>query len=95
MAVDRTVSRPYGAVVGVASAIVVNGNDARKKITFTNASANAIWVCPGPLAGVGIGHYLAVAGSASDERDEQGYIYTGVYSALALGAGSQLGIVEE
>ena len=90
----RGVPRPAGRVVGVASAIIVEANDARKKITFTNASANVMWISPGPVAGVGIGHYVAVGGTASDKRDEHGYIYTGPYSALALGAGSRRGIMD-
>ncbi len=91
----RGVPRPAGRVVGVASVIVVDANDARKKITFTNASVTQIWVSPSPVAGVGVGHFLAVGGTASDQRDEQGYIYTGPYSALALAVGAVLGIVEE
>lgn len=91
----RGVPRPAGRIVGLASAIIVDANDSRKKITFTNASVDVMWISPGPVAGVGIGHYLAVGGAASDQRDDRGYIYTGPYSALALGAGSQLGIVEE
>lgn len=91
----RLVTRPWGRVVGIASVIIVAPNDSRKKITFTNGSANAMWISPGTLAAVGVGHYLAVNGTAGDERDRFGYIYTGPYAAIALGAGSQLGIVEE
>ena len=92
---QRGVPRPIGRIVGVASAIVVDANDSRKKITFSNGSVNAMWVSPGVVAAVGVGHYVAVNGAAADERDRHGYIYTGPYAAIALGAGSQLGIVEE
>ena len=91
----RGVPRPAGRIVGVASVIVVDANDSRKKITFTNGSAVVMWIAPAAAAAVGIGYYLGVGGAASDERDQHGYIYTGPYAAIALGAGAQLGIVEE
>ena len=91
----RGVPRGFGRIIGVASAIIVDANDSRKKITFTNGSATQMWIAPATIAAVGIGHYLAVGGTAADQRDQQGYIYTGPYAAIALGAGAQLGIVEE
>lgn len=83
------------ATVGVASAQIRDGYNNRRALTFTNSSINAIWLAKGEVAVIGSGIYLAPGGAAADMIDAYGYLYRGPWAAIAAGAGSNLGIVEE
>lgn len=86
----------YNATVGAATAVIVRGNDRRKRLTFCNSSSNDIWLSKGLTAALNQGIYLAAGGGVCvDEIDAYGYLYRGVWSAIATGAGSNLGICEE
>jgi len=83
------------ATVGVASAIVRQADENRHALTFTNSSANNIWLSKGAVAVIGSGVFLAPNGSVTAKIDAYGYFYRGPWAAIATGAASNMGIVDE
>jgi hypothetical protein len=80
-----------GDVVTNTSKIIVSPNNRRRAVAITNSSPSVIWVNKGPTATVGQGIELnALGGSFTDDRDGDGSIYTDVYSAIAVTAGSNV-----
>lgn len=78
-------------VVTNTSILVVAPNNRRRSIAFTNSSTSDIWLAKGNTATVGQGILLKSAGgSYTDDRDADGSIYTGGYSAIAVTAGSNV-----
>lgn len=75
---------------------VVPENSHRRKITFVNTDASAIIsISQGGHAFNNKGIVLFPRGSFTDNRDNQGYIWKGSYSAIADAGTPVLSIQEE
>jgi len=86
----------FNVAVGVATGVVVPGNDRRKKLTFTNDSDSIIYLSKGPTAALNMGIRLNAAGGGFiDEIDAYGYLYRGAWSAISSGAGKNLCVISE
>lgn len=87
--------RPTFVAVGVASILILRDNPQRKAVSFTNSSANWIWLSLADLAAVvGSGDGIAPNGTAVLKIDAWGYLYRGPIYGIATGAASNLGITE-
>lgn len=78
------------------SVLILPSNNQRRAVSICNPSSSVIWICKGTTATVGQGILLnAQGGSYIDELDGQGNIYTGIYSAIAVTAGSNVIALQE
>jgi hypothetical protein len=83
-------------IVTNASMWVLPGNNQRTAVAFTNPSTSIIWLAKGSVATLNQGILLnAQGGSYTDTRNEKGAMYTGVYSAIAVTAGSNILAAQE
>jgi len=84
------------ASIGITSTFVIKEERRRRRITFVNDSVNTIYLSKGPVAVVNTGIRLnSNGGSYEDCPDPTGYLYRGIYSAIAGGAASNLTYIEE
>ena len=84
-------SRDTTDIVDNSSKLVLSAQNKRRAVSFCNPSTSILWLCKGSTATVGQGILLnALGGSYSDERDADGSIYTGIYSAIAVTSGSNV-----
>lgn len=85
-----------GITVGITSTQVLPPNPNRKHVTFVNDSAAIIYLRKGTPAKVNAGIRLnANGGSCEDLPDSLGFIYKGIWTAIASAAGSNLTYQEE
>lgn len=81
--------------VGTSAVPVLEANRNRQRATFYNNGANDIFIAPGP--GPNTSSSIPVkanGGFVSDSPDENGYIYTGVWTAISGVAAQTLGVTE-
>lgn len=84
------------ATVGVTSVQLVRPRFNRKKITFVNDAANAIYLSKNSPAVLNAGIRLNASGGAYiDEPDEQGFLYRGAWYAISSVAAQNLCWVED
>ena len=88
-------SNPFFATVGATSVQILRPKAVRKGVTFTNDSANIIYLSKRDPAVVGSGRRLNAAGGGIWEPDSEGQIWLGAWYAIATGAGSNLCIEED
>lgn len=94
------IQHPLYQTTGLTSVVIVQSAEVRRvvrsKITFVNDSANAIYISPTETAVSGQGIRLnANGGSYEASPDIRGYLYQGMWSAIAAGAASNLTVLEE
>lgn len=78
-------------IVDNSNKLVLSANNKRRAVSFSNPSNSILWLCKGTPAIAGQGILLnAQGGNYSDERDADGSIYTGIYSAIAVTTGSNV-----
>ena len=83
-------------IVNNSSVLILPSNNLRRAVSVCNPSLSVIWLCKGTLAAVGRGILLnALGGTYIDELDGPGNIYTGIYSAIAVTAGSNVIAMQE
>lgn len=85
----------YKETVGATSTLVLKENPNRQKVTFTNPSDEAIYLSDVGAAITGAGVYVASGGSASDEKDLEGYIHKGPWFAICASGGKDIAILEQ
>jgi len=87
---------PLNVAVGVASGIVVQAVQRRKKIILVNDSINVIYLARADEARVNAGIRLnANGGSYEDVPDTLGRMYDGPWAAISTGAASNLCISQD
>lgn len=90
----RSVSKV--ASVSDSSSVVLFGNNRRRNVAICNTSYSDVYISKDPDAEIANGILLtALGGTYIDERDFDGAIYTGVYSAIAVTAGSNYLAISE
>lgn len=83
-------------VVDNSSVLILPSQNQRRAVSICNPSNSIIWLCKDGTATVGRGILLnALGGSYIDELDGQGNIYTGIYTAIAVTAGSNVLAMQE
>ncbi|GAI42853.1 unnamed protein product [marine sediment metagenome] len=86
------------ATVGLVSGAILEGNERRKGLTFTNSSVGWIWLSKSDgntPAVVGSGNGVAPNGTGEDVPDNLAYLYRGPWQAISTVAAANLGITED
>lgn len=81
--------------VGTTAVTVLEANNKRQRVMFTNNGANDIYIAPG--AGPNTSASIPVkanGGSFSDAPDKNNYMYRGIWTAIAGVAAQTLGVTE-
>lgn len=81
--------------IGTDSTLVLQPNRARLRVLMVNNSNEDIYLSPGGVAYSTAGIAVKASGGAySDEVDNTGYIYQGVYTGISATGGKLLSVTE-
>ena len=84
-----------GPTVGATSTQVAEDNPRRRRIVLCNNSDEDMYVAPGALAVSTQGMPVNAGGGVWDDGpDNQGYVYTGIYTAVCVSGGKVLSVTE-